>query len=49
MDFLLVRADDIQEEVFWPTASLLNLTVDLTFFDTQVYLVNHNALTVGLG
>ena len=34
MDFLLEHADDIQKEVFWSTASLLNLTVDLIFFDT---------------
>lgn len=34
MDFLLEHADQIQKEVFWSTASLLNLTVDLIFFDT---------------
>jgi transposase len=34
MDFLLEHADVIQKEVFWSTASLLNLTVDLIFFDT---------------
>jgi transposase len=34
MDFLLEHADRIQKEVFWSTASLLNLTVDLIFFDT---------------
>jgi transposase len=34
MDFLLAHGDDIQKEVFWSTASLLNLTVDLIFFDT---------------
>lgn len=34
MDFLLEHADRIQEEVFWSTANLLNLTVDLIFFDT---------------
>jgi len=34
MDFLLQHAQDIQKEVFWSTASLLNLTVDLIFFDT---------------
>jgi transposase len=34
MDFLLEHAEDIQQEVFWSTASLLNLTVDLIFFDT---------------
>ena len=34
MDFLLTHADEIQEEVFWSTANLLNLTVDLIFFDT---------------
>ena len=34
MDFLLKHADAIQKEVFWATAQLLNLTVDLIFFDT---------------
>jgi transposase len=34
MDFLLNHTDDIQREVFWSTANLLNLTVDLIFFDT---------------
>lgn len=34
MDFLLEHADAVQKEVFWTTASLLNLTVDLIFFDT---------------
>ena len=34
MDFLLEHVEVIQEEVFWSTASLLNLTVDLLFFDT---------------
>jgi transposase len=34
MDFLLEHEGDIQKEVFWSTASLLNLTVDLIFFDT---------------
>ncbi len=34
MDFLLEHAEEIQGEVFWATASLLNLTVDLIFFDT---------------
>lgn len=34
MDFLLEHADSIQEKVFWATAQLLNLTVDLIFFDT---------------
>ena len=34
MDFLLEYTEDIQKEVFWSTASLLNLTVDLIFFDT---------------
>jgi hypothetical protein len=31
---LLEHAEAIQKEVFWSTASLLNLTVDLIFFDT---------------
>lgn len=34
MDFLLQHVEQIQKEVFWSTASLLNLTVDLIFFDT---------------
>ncbi len=34
MDFLLENADAVQEKVFWATAQLLNLTVDLIFFDT---------------
>ena len=34
MDFLLEHDNEIQEKVFWATASLLNLTVDLIFFDT---------------
>ena len=34
MDLLLEHQDAIQEDVFWSTANLLNLTVDLIFFDT---------------
>jgi transposase len=34
MDFLLEHTEAIQKEVFWSAASLLNLTVDLIFFDT---------------
>ena len=34
MDFLLNNADAIQKEVYYATAQLLNLTVDLIFFDT---------------
>lgn len=34
MDFLLEHEDTVQKEVFWSTATLLNLTVDLIFFDT---------------
>jgi len=34
MDFMLEHNDAIQKEVFWSTANLLNLTVDLIFFDT---------------
>jgi transposase len=34
MDFLLKHETVIQEKIFWATASLLNLTVDLIFFDT---------------
>jgi len=34
MDFLLEHGEAVQKEVFWSTANLLNLTVDLIFFDT---------------
>ena len=34
MDFLLEHAEAIQKKVFWATANLLNLEVDLVFFDT---------------
>ncbi len=34
MDFLLKHENIIQEKIFWATANLLNLTVDLIFFDT---------------
>ncbi len=34
MDFLLEHQDAIQKEVYWSTANLLNLSVDLIFFDT---------------
>ena len=34
MDFLLEHEAIIQEKVFWATAHLMNLTVDLIFFDT---------------
>jgi transposase len=34
MDFLLENEDGIQKEVFFATADLLNLEVDLLFFDT---------------
>lgn len=34
MDLLLEHEENIQRQVFWATASLLNLTVDLIFFDT---------------
>lgn len=34
MDFLLEHQDAVQKEVFCSTANLLNLTVDLIFFDT---------------
>ncbi len=34
MDLLLEHEEDIPQQVFWATASLLNLTVDLIFFDT---------------
>src|SRR5512137_950436 len=34
MDFLLEHEEEIQKEVFFSTADLLNLEVDLVFFDT---------------
>jgi transposase len=34
MDFLLEHGENVQEQVFWSTANLLNLEVDLIFFDT---------------
>jgi transposase len=34
MDFLLKHEQVIQKKVFWATAQLLNLSVDLIFFDT---------------
>lgn len=34
MDFVLESANDLQEQVFWSVANLLNLEVDLIFFDT---------------
>lgn len=34
MDFLLERQESVQKDVFWATANLLNLEVDLIFFDT---------------
>jgi len=34
MDFLLEHAEAVQKAVFWSTANLLNLEVDLIFFDT---------------
>jgi len=34
MDFLLEHEAAIQEKVFWATAHLMNLTVNLIFFDT---------------
>ena len=34
MDLLLEHEEAIQKEVFWATANMLNLTVDLIFFDT---------------
>jgi len=34
MDFLVEHAEEIQEQVFFKTATLLNLEVDLLFFDT---------------
>lgn len=34
LDFLLEQEDEVQRSVFWATANLLNLEVDLIFFDT---------------
>lgn len=34
MDFLLEASEEIQQEVFWSIANLLNLEVDVIFFDT---------------
>jgi transposase len=34
MDFLLAHGEEVQKDVFWSTASLLNLEVDIIFFDT---------------
>lgn len=34
MDFLPEHTEDVQKEVFWATANLLNVTVDLISFDT---------------
>ena len=34
MDFLLEAEEEIQREVYWSVADLLNLEVDLLFFDT---------------
>jgi hypothetical protein len=34
MDWLLEVADELAEQVYWATADLLNLEVDLLFFDT---------------
>jgi transposase len=34
MDFLVKHAEEVQEAVFFSTATLLNLEVDLLFFDT---------------
>jgi hypothetical protein len=40
MDFLLEGQEAIQREVFWATASLLNLEVDLLFLDTTTAYVS---------
>jgi transposase len=34
MDFLLEAKEDVEREVFFQTANLLNLEVDLLYFDT---------------
>jgi len=39
MDFLLEHEDAIQKEVFWSTAHLMNLTVDLIFLTPQTLIL----------
>jgi transposase len=34
MDFLLEHQDELEQEIYWAVADLLNLEVDLLFFDT---------------
>lgn len=34
MDFLLAHQQDLEQEIYWAVADLLNLEVDLLFFDT---------------
>lgn len=34
MDFLLLHQEQLEEEIYWSVADLLNLEVDLLFFDT---------------
>lgn len=34
MDFLIANGDEVQGSVFFSTANLLNLEVDLLYFDT---------------
>ncbi|CAN5191645.1 IS1634 family transposase [soil metagenome] len=50
MDWLLEVADDLAEGVYWATADLLNLEVDLLFFDTtSTYWQTETADTPGDG
>ena len=44
MDFLLDNEESIQHEVFWSVANLLNLEVDVIFFDTTstYFEIDHN-------
>ena len=34
MDYLLERQEELEKEIFWSVSTLLNLEVDLLFFDT---------------
>jgi hypothetical protein len=34
MDYLLEHQEELEKEIFWSVSTLLNLEVDLLFFDT---------------
>ena len=43
MDFLLEHQEQLEKEIYWAVADLLNLEVDLLFFDTTTtYFETHN-------